>query len=94
MLYAYGTNDSFTNSKTSATVEEMIQVIKDDVECGKWNTYFGGVEDSISATCSYRKKGFIFHNHLLIYGNMDEFKELEDAIKNVINVIPRQFEAD
>ena len=94
MMYAYGTNDSFTNSKISATVEELTEIITNDVECGKWNNYFGGVENSISATCSYHKKGYIFHNHLLIYGSKDEFKELENAIKDIIDVTPRQFETE
>lgn len=38
-----------------------------------------------------RKKGFSFHSHLLIYGKEEEFKRLENLIKDFIEVTPRKF---
>ena len=91
MRYSYGTNDSLSLTKTTATPKKVAEIIKEDVELGKWNIYEGGRTNSITAKCRYKKNGFIFHNHLLIYGTKTEFEELESLIKPIIEVIPRQY---
>ena len=91
MRYSYGTNDSFTNGSRTASVKQLASIIKRDVEVGKWNKYDGGKVNTRTAVCRYSKKGFIFHNHLLIYGKEEEFKRLEELIKDFIDVTPRDF---
>lgn len=91
MRYTYGTNDSLSLSKSTATPKKVAEIIKEDVELGKWNIYEGGITNSLTAKCRYKKKGFIYHSHLLIYGTRQEFGELENLIKPFIEVIPRQY---
>ena len=67
MKYIYGTDASYSTTKPpEATVDEIINIIKDDVEKGKWNTYFGGRVDSITAHCKFHRTGFIYHDELRI----------------------------
>lgn len=92
MRYSYGTNDSYNpNRGRTITAKQLASIIKRDVNYGKWNIYEGGREDSSTATCRYKAKGFEFHSYLLIFGKESEFKELEQLIKPIIEVIPRQF---
>lgn len=92
MRYKYGTNDSYSpNMGRTATAKQIASIIKRDVDYGKWNIYEGGTEDSISAKCRYKRNGFVYHSHLLIFGKESEFKELEKLIKPIIEVIPRKF---
>jgi hypothetical protein len=92
MRYSYGTNDSYTNGSRTATAKQIASLIKRDVRFGKWNVYHGGKENSRTATCSYRRKGFVYHEHLLIYGKKKEFELLERLIKPIIEVIPREYD--
>ena len=92
MRYIYGTNDSFSTTKgTIVTAKQLASIIKKDVEFGKWNRYEGGRVNSVTAHCRYKKNGYAFHSHLLIYGSKREFKVLENIIKDFIEVIPRQY---
>lgn len=92
MRYKYGTNDSYTEGKgRTCSVPQLASIIKRDVDYGKWNTYYGGEVNSRTAKCCYKKKGFSFHSHLLIYGKEEEFKRLENLIKDFIEVTPRKF---
>ena len=92
MRYKYGTNDSYTNFKgKNVTAKELASIIKRDVEVGKWNIYEGGRNNSTTAHCRYQRKGFIYHEQLLIYGKPKEFKQLETLIKDFIEVKPRQY---
>lgn len=92
MRYKYGTNDSYSEYRgRTATAKQIASLIKRDVEYGKWNIYHGGVEDSFTASCSYERKGFVYHERLYIQGTEREFKELEALIKDFIEVIPRKF---
>lgn len=89
MRYSYGTNDSFTNGSRTASVKQLASIIKRDVDYGKWNIYEGGETNTRTAKCRYKRNGFIYHEHLLIYGTADEFRRLEGLIKDFITVIPR-----
>jgi len=92
MKYIYGTNDSYAVLKgKEVSAEEMADIIKRDVGVGKWNIYEGGETNSRTATCRYKRNGYIYHSHLLIYGNKQEFLELEEIIKDFIEVVPRAF---
>lgn len=92
MRYYYGTDDSFHHGTgRSATAKQIASIIKRDVEFGKWNHYYGGKTNDITASCSYRRKGFVFHGRLFITGKQSEFKELEKLITSFIEVTPRQF---
>lgn len=82
MRYYYGTSDSYHIGKgTIISPKELAEKIIDDVKDGKWNTYYGGQINSIDATCRYSKPGFILHDRLFMFGNYDEFRELERLIK-------------
>ena len=95
MRYVYGTNDSHLNSKgRTIPVKQLASLIKRDVDFGKWNLYEGGEPNSVTAHCKYKRKGFIHHELLLIYGNEKEFKKLEQIIKDFIEVKPRKFKGD
>lgn len=92
MRYIYGSNDSYTTTKgTTVTAKQLANIIKKDVELGKWNKYEGGEANSRTAHCRYARKGFAYHSHLLIYGNKKEFEKLENLIKPIIEVTPRKF---
>ena len=92
MRYKYGTNDSYTNFKgKNVTAKELASIIKRDVDYGKWNLYEGGQEESTTAHCRYQRNGFLYHEQLLIFGSKDEFKRLENLIKEFITVKPRVF---
>lgn len=92
MRYYYGTNNSYSPSKgRTVSVPQLASIIKRDVECGKWNNYHGGTENNSTASCSYSKKGFIFHSRLFINGKKEEFQRLETLIQDFIEVIPRKF---
>ena len=92
MRYYYGTDDSYYRGKgRSVTVKQLASIIKRDVEFGKWNHYYGGRTNDITASCSYKRKGFVYHSRLFIYGKQDEFEELEKLITSFIEVTPRKF---
>lgn len=92
MRYYYGTNDSYHEGRgRTATAKQIASIIKRDVDYGKWNIYEGGETNSRTAKCRYKRNGFIYHSHLLIFGTEKEFKELESIIKSFIEVIPRKF---
>jgi len=92
MRYIYGTNDSFTTGKgTYCSPVQMANIIKRDVDFGKWNIYEGGETNTRTAHCRYKRNGFIHHQQLLIFGDEREFKELEQLICEIIEVIPRKF---
>lgn len=92
MRYFYTTNDSFYIGKgRTVTVKQLASIIKRDVDYGKWNIYDGGEPHSRSATCTYQKNGYIYHNMLVIMGKQEEFEKLEKMIKDYIKVIPRIF---
>lgn len=96
MRYYYGTSDSYHQGGMSkATPQELSEIIRDDVESGKWNRYYGGQIHNIDATCSYRRPGFIYHGRLFIFGTKEEFKELEKLIKPFIeHFTPRCYSED
>lgn len=91
MKYHYGTDDSYhVGSMNDATPDELAEQIKKDVGNGKWNCYSGGRVNSISATCRFKRTGFVYHNRLFIYGSRDEFKVLEGLIKSFMEYfVPR-----
>lgn len=92
MRYKYGTSDSYTKFRgKTVNPSELAEIIKEDVGCGKWNKYEGGKANSTTAHCRYERKGFVYHNRLLIYGNKKEFTELEKLIDDFIYVEPRIF---
>lgn len=91
MRYSYGSNDSYINGSRNVTAKQLASIIKRDVGVGKWNRYYGGEQDSRTAKCSYKRKGFVYHEHLLIFGTKKEFQLLEKLIKPFIEVIPRKF---
>lgn len=92
MRYYYGTNDSFYEGHgRTATAKQIASIIKRDVEYGKWNVYNGGKEDSTTASCKYQATSFTHHRQLFIKGQEKEFKELENLIKDIIEVKPRQY---
>jgi len=92
MRYIYGTNDSYTTTRgTTVTAKQLASIIKRDVDYGKWNIYEGGETNSRTAVCRYKRNGFIYHEHLMIFGNKKEFQQLETLIKEFIKVIPRKF---
>ena len=92
MRYFYGSNDSYYNGAgRTCSVPQLASIIKKDVEYGKWNLYDGGKANSVTAKCRYQRKGFAYHSYLLIFGTEEEFKRLEELIKDTIEVIPRQY---
>lgn len=91
MRYSYGTNDSFTEGSRTASVKQVASLIKRDVEYGKWNIYEGGEANTRTAKCRYKRNGFVYHSHLLLWGKEEEFKRLESLIKDFIDVTPRKF---
>ena len=92
MRYKYGTTDSYSNFKgKTVTAKELASIIKRDVDYGKWNLYEGGKSNSTIAHCRYKRNGFVYHEQLLIFGSKDEFKRLENLIKDFIKVNPRVF---
>ena len=89
MRYYYGVIDKFIEEKgRTATAKQIASLIKRDVNVGKWNIFNGGNKNT-SATCSYKKGKFTYHEHLFIQGKPKEFKELEALIQPIIKVIPR-----
>lgn len=91
MRYSYGTNDSYTTNSRTCSVPQLASIIKRDVDLGKWNIYEGGRTNSLTAKCRYKRNGFVYHSHLLIWGSKEEFQRLEHLIKDFIEVIPRNF---
>lgn len=92
MRYVYGTDDSYSTTRgVKCNVSQMASIIQRDVEFGKWNIYEGGETNNRTAHCRYKRNGFVYHGLLLIFGNEKEFKQLEELIKGVIEVIPRKF---
>ena len=93
MRYYYGTDDSYHNGRgRTVTAKQLASIIKRDVDYGKWNLYYGGRENSVSAFCRYRRGGFVYHERLYIYGTQKEFQKLESLIKDIIEVVPREYE--
>ena len=94
MRYSYGTNDSYSNSRgRTVTAKQLASIIKRDVDYGKWNLYDGGRTNSVTASCRYSRKGFIYHGRLFIYGTKREFQQLEKLLQKIdIEIIPRRYE--
>ena len=91
MKCQYGTDDSTSTTFTETTVSELINIIKNDVENGKWNIYDGGKVDSVTAHCRFQKTGYVYHDQLRIYGTESQFKKLEHELSKFMKVIPRKF---
>lgn len=92
MRYIYGTDDSYSTTRGKrVTAKQLASIIKRDVDVGKWNHYYGGETDSRTAKCTYKKRGFVYHEQMLIYGTRKEFERLESLIKPFIEVKPRKF---
>ena len=90
MRYYYGVVEKFIDTEgRTVTAKQLASIIQRDVDVGKWNIFNGGKKDT-SATCSYKRGSFTYHEHLFITGKAKEFKELEKLIKPIIEVIPRQ----
>ena len=95
MRYSYGTNDSYSETRgRTITAKQLASIIKRDVGYGKWNVYDGGRTNSVTASCRYSRRGFVYHNRLFIYGTKKEFQVLEKLISKIkdIEVIPREYD--
>lgn len=87
MKYYYGIMSKFVEEKgRTVTAKQLASIIKRDVEVGKWNIFKGGKQET-SATCSYEKGSFTYHEKLFITGKEKEIKELEQLIQPIIKVV-------
>lgn len=92
MKYGYGTVDNYKVVELQFTTPaDLAEIIKEDVDCGKWNCYDGGKAYLEIAHCKYQKNNFTTSTNLLIFGTTKEFKRLEELIKDFIKVNPRVF---
>ena len=91
MQYKYGVTGKFTKSEgVIVKAPQLIDLIKRDVNRGKWNIYRGG-DKKHAARVSYEGKNFQYGEHLFIIGSKREIQFLESKIKSFIKVIPRKF---
>jgi len=92
MRYSYGIKEGYDPKRgRTISVPQLASIIKRDVEYGKWNKYEGGLEGKSAASCSYSNGNFQYHEKLYIYGTEKEFTHLEQLIRGILRVIPRQF---
>ncbi len=95
MKFYYGTNDSlFMGRKESISVEGLVEIIKKDVEDGKWNVYDGGRVNSVTATCRWSERARVTNDRLFIEGSRNEIQSLEKQLDGVLTVIPREYTED
>ena len=91
MQYKYGVTDKFNGGEgIIVKAPQLIDLIKRDVNQGKWNLYEGG-DKSHTAKVSYKGKNWEYGEHLFIIGSKNEIKFLESKIRKFIEVIPRKY---
>ena len=89
MQYRYGVAD---NNAIGIVVKapQLIDLIKRDVNRGKWNIYRGG-DDKHTAKVSYVGKNWEYGEHIFITGSEREIRHLEQKLSEFMEVIPRKF---
>ena len=89
MQYKYGVIDNGLDG-IIVKAAQLIDLIKRDVNRGKWNVYDGG-DNKHTAKISYKGKNWEYGEHIYIRGSENEFKYLEQELSKFMEVNPRQF---
>lgn len=91
MQYKYGVTGKFTKGEgIIVKAPQLIDLIRRDVNRGKWNLYEGG-DEKHAAKISYKGKGFTYGEHIFIIGSKREIQFFEEKISKFMKVIPRKF---
>lgn len=89
MKYNYGVVDKPEGRIIKAPA--LIDLLKRDVQQGKWNIYEGGTDGENTAKISYKGNGWEYGEHIFIKGSKRELRFFESKIREFMEVIPRVF---
>ena len=91
MRYKYGViNKVLNHDCTIVRAPALADIIKRDVNVGKWNIYEGGDKEH-AVQVSFKGSSWVHSEHMFIWGSESEIKHLEQLISGFIKVIPRKF---